>query len=155
MYILPRAMLKAFLLAVEGSGTLFPSGYTLRLYTNNLTPLPTSVVGDFTELTNVEVPGYTPATPTWNAAPYANNDGSWTDNMTLAPFTATGAASPPTTVYGWFLTDSGKTTLLGAGLLDAPFTFSLSGDGFTMEGNLNVAQPDGDHVSTTLGFEQA
>jgi len=155
MYVLPRAMLKAFLLAIEGSTTLFPSGFKLRLYTNNHTPLPTDVIGTYTELTSVDVPGYAAAVPTWNAAPYANPDGSWSDNMSLASFLATGAPPAPIVVYGWFLTDSAAAVLLGAGLFDQPFTFTLTGDGFTLEGNINCLQPDGSHVETTLGFEQA
>ena len=155
MYVLPNTMIKAFLLAIEGSTTLFPSGFLLKLYTNNITPSGTNVVGDFTQLTNVEVPGYVAGAPTWNATPQRNQDNSWSDSMSDILFAATSTPPSPQVVYGWLLTDSGGTTLLGAGLLDVPFTFQDNGDGFQLEGSINCNQTSDDQVTTTLEMIQS
>lgn len=154
MYVLPDALLSEIISALELDTNLFPAGMTLRLYTNDLTPTRANVVGDFTELTNVEVPGYVATTPAWNGTPLRKQDGSWEDLTDLNSFIAAGGP-PPTAipVYGWFLTNSGGTALVAAGRFDSTFTFVADGDGLTLEGKLNVNQTSGTEVTVTLDME--
>lgn len=141
MYILPDLSLKAIVLALEGDLTLFPAGMTLRLYTNDLTPTRTTVVADLTELTNVQVPGYAAATPTWAGSPLRRQDGSWEDWTDQNQFIAAGGPPPaPQIVYGWFLTNAAGTVLAGAGRFASAFTFVQDGDGFSLKARLNVNQ---------------
>lgn len=77
--------------------------WVMGLYTNNYTPLETSVIGDFTEAT---FGGYSRvAVDAWGAAFWSS--GGWAESdAALATFTATGAGLP-VTVYGYFLLDAG------------------------------------------------
>lgn len=154
MYVLPDADLKVLILAIEADVTLFPPGAVVRLDTTNFTPGPQTVLGDFTELTALEVPGYAPAALGWAGAPIRKNDGSWEDQgLAPIPFGATSDPAAPVPVYNWYATDAGGTTLIGSGHLDVPFTFSTSGDGFTLEQVIRALQANGTEVTLTLDME--
>jgi len=154
MWVETDTMLKDIVLAIEGSTNLFPAGWVVRLFTNNITPQRNSVVGDFTELTNVQVPGYAAVAPTWAGTPIRQADLSWQDDTGDAIFQATGAPPAPIVVYGWFATNAAGTVLLGAGLLNLPYTFTSIGDGVRLEGSINVNQPTGDNVDLVMDFVQ-
>jgi len=143
--------LKNQLLDIEGDAVNFPAGALISLYTNNLTPTRTNVLADFTELTNVEVPGYAGVAIAWNGTPVRNQDASWSDEAAQAIFQATGAPPAPQIVYGWFLQNAGKTVLLASGLFAVPFTFVQTGDGFFLTPRLDNAQTNGDVCA--LDFE--
>lgn len=144
MYVWPDLSLEEIILALEADTTLYPAGMTLRLFTNDFTPTRDSVVGDFTELTNVEVPGYAPTTPAWQGSPVRKQDGSWEDWTDQNQFLAAGGPPPaPITVFGWFLADAGGTLVAASGRFAAPFTFADDGDGFSLKARLNVNQVDG------------
>ena len=147
-------LLQQFILSLEGNTSLFPGGMILHLYTNNQTPTQSSALGDFTALTNVEVPGYVPGAPTWLGTPYRNQDASWVDYQTVVDFVATGAPPSPQTVYGWYLTDSAGATLVAAGLLAVPFTFTETGDGFGLQGEMKVNQETSSDYGVTLNYLQ-
>jgi hypothetical protein len=146
MNVIPDAnvgtLLTAMLLKL---GTAVTGLTHLHLYTNDLTPTKTSVLGDFTELTNVEVPGYATGSVNWFAGvPFRRQDGVWESPSSLADphFTATGTVPAPIVVYGFFATDSTDAILLGAGRFTSPFTFMAVGDGFVLPGNPSLNQAD-------------
>jgi hypothetical protein len=148
------AALGQIILALENSTALFPAGFKLHLYTNNVTPTQASLLADFTELTNVEVPGYAAASPAWNGTPYRNQDGSWVDYQSVADFVASAVPPSPQVVFGWFVTDSAATVLVAAGLLAQPFTYAQAGDGFGLEGQMKVVQESSSDYGVNLTYEQ-
>jgi len=144
MYIWPDLSLQEIILALEADVTLYPAGMTLHLFTNDFTPTRASVMADFTELTNVEVPGYAATTPTWAGSPIRKNDGSWEDWTDQNQFLAAGGPPPtPVTVFGWYLANAGNTVVASSGRFDTPFTFTDDGDGFSLKARLNVNQTAG------------
>lgn len=93
-------ILKSFLNKAQASGG---NNLTLKLFTNNYTPLTTSVAGDFTEAAGG---GYAAITLT---------AGSWTVSTSSTPrqasyaeqtFTFTGALTGNATIYGYFIVDA-------------------------------------------------
>lgn len=146
MYIIPDGNMAGIITAMMAQlGTALTGVLKVHLYTNNLSPTKTTVLADFSEATNVEIPGYTAASVNWFAgAPFRRPDGGWEDPDSVPDpsFVATGPPPSPQVVYGFFCTDSTNLILLGSGIFAAPFTFSLSGDGFTLEGNPVLAQTD-------------
>jgi hypothetical protein len=154
VFIIPDANMSAVLTAIElALGTAVTGLVHVHLYTNNLTPSKTNVLGDFTELTVAEVPGYAAQSANWFAGvPFRRQDGNWEDPSSLVDptFAATGAVPAPVSVYGFFLTDSTDAILLGSGLFDSPFTFTAIGDGFTLPGNPVLGQADDLSLTLTL-----
>lgn len=155
MYVIPDTLLPDVLTDIELDTNFFPAGFVIRLYTNNLTPTKTNVIGDFTELTVVEVPGYAAVAPAWNGTPVRKQDGSWEDLASLATFVAAGGPppGPGTVVYGWYATDAAGTLLLGSGLFDTPFTFVQDGDGFSLEPSMNIVEVNGTDYTLKLDME--
>jgi hypothetical protein len=107
----------------------FPASknHKLRLYSNNYTPVDTSVLGNFTEVTGG---GYTAISLT---------NGSWTITVGNDPsdavyaeqtFTFTGTIGGTGIVYGYYIEDNdGSTgTLVWAELFGTPFTPANNGD---------------------------
>jgi hypothetical protein len=151
--VFPDAQVKEIILGLEADLNLYPAGFVMRLYTNNVTPTPQTVLGDLTQALNADIPGYAAVAITWDGTPSRSPDGSWIDYGTDAPFIATGAGSGANTVYGWYLTDAANTVLLGAQLLPAPFTFTLPGDGFRVEPSIKAEQTS--DVDVNLTFDGA
>lgn len=154
MFVIPDANMGSILTAIElAMGTAVTGLLHCHLYTNVLVPTKANILTDYTELTNVEVPGYAAKSVNWFAGvPFRRNDGQWEDPSSLADpaFIATGAPPSPIVTYGFFLTDSTDAVLLGSGAFSVPFTFSLLGDGFTLSGNPVLGQPDGLTALLTL-----
>lgn len=154
MDVIPDSTMSALLTAILlKMGTAVTGLLHLHLFTNDFTPDKDSVLGDFTELTNVEVPGYVEADVNWFAGvPFRRSDGSWEspNSEPDASFIATSAPPAPIVVYGYFLTDSTNAILKGSGRFTSPYTFELIGDGFTMHGNPNLIQPNGSQLVLNL-----
>lgn len=154
MYIVPDAIMSALLTAIELQlGTAITGLVHVHLYTNNLTPTKNNILADYTELTNIEVPGYAAKSANWFAGvPFRRLDGSWEDPSSLVDpsFVATGPPPAPQVVYGFFITDSTDAILLGSGLFATPFTFVSTGDGFTLPGNPSLIQSDGNTLILSL-----
>lgn len=143
MYVQPDGNLPLEILAIEADATMFPAGWVMRLYTNDLTPTNLTVIGDMTQLTNVQVPGYAAVAMTWDATPARDQLGAWNDYANDAAFIATGPPPSDQIVYGWYFTDAANTVLLAAGRLDQPFTFHATGDGLRLEPRLSMVQQTG------------
>lgn len=154
MYQLPDPLIEEIILAIEADTTMFPAGWLVKLFTNNFTPNAQNVVGDFTELTNVEVPGYAPVAGAWLGSPVKKADQSWEDQGAAPlPFKATGVPPSPQVVYGWYATNAAGTVVLGSGVFANPFTFSLLGHGFDLEQVINVSQIDDSNYQVHLDME--
>lgn len=154
MFVLPDLAQQEVILAIEGDVAIFPAGFTLRLFTNNATPDKTTVVGDLTQLTNAEVPGYVNISPTWNGTPIRKPDGSWEDLGSISTFIAAGGPPPaPQVVYGWYLTNAAGTVLVAAGRFSAPFIFVADGDGISLEPVINFIQVDGTDYTLHVDME--
>lgn len=154
MWVLPDVEVAEIITALEADVLIFPAAGVVRLFTNDFTPLKSSVVGDFTQLTNVQVPGYAAVALAWNGTPVRKQDGSWEDLGALMNYLAAGGPPPaPIVVYGWYLTDAGNTAVFGSGRFAAPFTFSADGDGFNLEPTINANATSGTEYTVTLDME--
>jgi hypothetical protein len=125
----------------------------VHLFTNNFTPVKTNVLVDFTELTNVQVPGYAAKNANWYAGvPFRRLDGAWEgpDSLADPAFVATGPPPVPMTIYGFFATDSTDAILVGSGVFAVPFVFTLTGDGFDLPGNPHLLQDTGGTLQLTF-----
>ena len=154
MYIIPDANMSGLITAIMAQlGTAATGIIDIHLYTNDLVPTKTNVLADFTELTNVEVPGYSKKTVNWFAGtPYREQNGGWVDPNSLADpaFVATADPPAPQVVYGFFATDTTDAVLLGSGRFTSPFTFTKSGDGFRLADDPVLLQDTGGTVQILL-----
>jgi hypothetical protein len=154
MFQIPDLSIREIILAVEGDTTIFPAGTVVRLYSNDYTPTKADSVSSYTEVTNVEVPGYAPLALAFNGTPVRQPTGTWED-LGSAPLTfqATGTPPAPQIAYGWFATNAGKTIWVGAGRFAAPFTFEATGDGFSLLPQIQASQLDGNNYNLFLEME--
>lgn len=154
MYVLPDALLSEILLAIEGDTAIFPAGWDIRLFSNDITPDPASVIGDFVEVIVGDVPGYAPVAGSWAGVPVRKADGSWEDQGTgPSAFQATGATTGANVAFGWFATEGAGATLVGSGRFDDPFNFAAAGDGFLLENIIRARQGTGTDITLTLDME--
>ena len=76
---------------------------TLKLYTNNYTPLDTSVAGDFTEAAGGGYAAVTLTNGSWTITPGNDpSDAVYAQQV----WTFTGPLTGNTTIYGWFIVDA-------------------------------------------------
>jgi hypothetical protein len=94
------------------------NGATAHLYTNNYTPVPGSVLANFTEMTGT---GYAAQTLASWSTPVLGGDGFYTTQAAPVNFTNSGGSSW-TAAYGWYYLDAGGTNVISAGLFAAPIT---------------------------------
>lgn len=93
------------------------SSMKLRLFSNNHTVTDATILSDLTECSFT---GYAAQSPSWTTpANVANVAQTQSGTRT---FTYSGGST--TTVYGYYLTDSGGTVLLGAETFTSPVTLS-------------------------------
>lgn len=94
--------------------------WRLRLYTNNYTPLRTSVSGDFTEPTYTGYAGQ--AFAGWGASAIDGSGNATSTGTATRTFQPTANTSLPQTVYGYYVLD-GSGNFLWAERLSSSFTF--------------------------------
>lgn len=121
---------QADLLAADTTTFGAALGLKVHLFVNPASPNLDSVLGDFTEATWTAYAALVAGTaPTVTYDVITGNltltvqepAGGW---LFLGPVAAPGA---PITVYGYYVTDNGSTTLLAAALLDAPVIINAGG----------------------------
>lgn len=132
----------AFVVSNEGEAFLAANlvaktsnaNWKLKLFTNNVTPGETDTVATYTEMGAVQ--GYTAKTlagASWNAAVAGTGTGTSDSNRASIDypqqtFTADGTGGAQN-VYGYFITDSAGTTLIGAERAPTPpQAFTTAGD---------------------------
>jgi hypothetical protein len=109
-----------------------PPGYTLHLYTNNVTPDDTFTVGSFTEATFL---GYASvALAGWTVPTVAAHLASTTANPIT--FTATGAYQ---SIYGWYVTDGAGDYVCGGRDAAAPVVMSATVNTYQVTFSLTAA----------------
>ena len=135
MFAIPLQANAALVLADEGAtqilGTFLRSVTTgdvkLHLYCTNVTPNAsgTDTVSTYTECTGG---GYAAVTLTrgtnWTISGNAPTEAAYLEQT----FTFTGALTTNTTIYGYYVTDSGSTVLIWSELLGSTFVPANNGD---------------------------
>jgi hypothetical protein len=94
-----------------------------KLFSNNYSPLVSSVIGDFTEVTGGDYAQKTLTAGSWTTEENDPRDCIYAEQT----YTFTGVIGGSGSVYGWVLTDDTEALVIAAGLLTAPFTPSASG----------------------------
>jgi hypothetical protein len=154
MNVVPDSIMSQVLTAILlRLGTAVTGLVHIHLFKNNFTPTKNSILADFTELTNVDVPGYAASPANWFAGvPHRLPTGAWEapDSLADPSFVATGPPPAPIVVYGFFATDSTDAILLGSGDFTTPYTFQKTGDGFVLEALPLLIQSDGVTLTVTL-----
>lgn len=103
-------------------GKTAPEAMTLKLYSNNYTPIETSVAGSFTEVSGNGYAAKSLAGASWAVTSGDPAVGAYA----LQTFTFTGGAGA---VYGYFVVGATSGTILWAErFTDGPYTVSVSGD---------------------------
>lgn len=101
----------------------------LHLFMNNYTIIQTSVLANVTEATYGGYAAQVLGTAV-DGGIDANDRDTWT--YPTLTFAATSGASLPQTIYGYYVTDNGSTTLLWAMNFSPTIVLAASGDGFTI-----------------------
>jgi hypothetical protein len=96
---------------------------TAHLFTNNYTPVPGSVLADFTEMTGT---GYAAITLNAWGTPVLGGDGFYTTANSAITWSNTGGTSWAP-AYGWYYLDSTGTKVLSAALFTTPITVAAGG----------------------------
>jgi len=126
-------MLKFIVNFVATDGDAPPSGGNrlLRLYTNNLTPGKSTVIGDITEATE---DGYAAIVLTGTSWTIATNLGVNTASYALQTFTFT----EEVTAYGYYLTTQDNELLWVERFSDGPYTLPSDGGEMAVTPKLNL-----------------
>lgn len=99
--------------------TALNTGHSLRLFQNNFTPVPGSLLSAFTE---ANFAGYTARVLTGTfGAPAQIQNGEY--QISTGTFTWTYASGPDQTIYGWYVTDASNWKL--AQVLPSPFVVTV------------------------------
>lgn len=105
------------------------SGVKYHLFLNNVTPTLNTQLTDFTEVTTGDMPGYAvPTAPTFGSS-IDSDDGAAVAVAGSQQFAANADPTTPILVYGYFVTDTGATHLMGAEKFDTAVPIAKMGDG--------------------------
>jgi hypothetical protein len=113
----------------------------VHLYSNNLTPTPLNVLADFTEMNNVEFPGYVPIATAPSGTPFINAVGQAEVVFTDPLFQPSADPPAPVTAYGYFVTIHplvGADTLIYSKRFDAPVIVTFATDAVLCDPDLAV-----------------
>lgn len=111
------------------------SGYTLKLFVNNHTPVATDTAGAYTEPTYTGYAAQTPAAPT--AGAISGNNIPMTFGTNTFAVTGTGGSDQ---AYGAFIVD-GSGNFVGAQLFaGGPFPMSTAGDQIAVTGTETITR---------------
>jgi hypothetical protein len=101
--------------------TLFVGGYIVGLYSNNYTPVNSSVLADFT---TASFTGYSvvPLARLDFAPPVILSNVAYITSSVTPIYDCTGGA--PETIYGWFMADASLTHVIAAQRFDVPRVMS-------------------------------
>lgn len=106
----------------------------VRLFVNSITWNANIVIGSLTEASFAGYTAQAVATP----APPVNDptNGGVSTFLPSNVFAASGTVTPPQTVYGWYMTDTGGNLMCG-GNLPNPITVAGLGDAVPLQSTLN------------------
>lgn len=121
------------------TGKTAASALTLRLFSNNFTPVAASVEGDVNEVAGG---GY--AAVALTAGNWVTTPGSPTSSAyPQVTFTFTGATNAPGTIYGYYITNASG-ALIYAERLSSVFTPAANGDSVKVTPTITLASVSGD-----------
>lgn len=112
---------------------------TLRLFSNNYTPIAGTVAANVTEVAGGGYAGIALTAASWTTTPGSPTSSAYPEQT----FTFTGATDAPGTIYGYYVTNAAG-TLLWAERLAASFTPASSGDTVKVTPTLTLASVSGD-----------
>lgn len=115
------AMLRSFLGVAGELGV----PYSLRLFSNNVTPGSASVAGDFTLVTGGGYAHKSLAAASWDVTSDAPSKIQYN---AVQAFVFTGATDAPGTIYGYLIVDSAGILIAAERLPFPPYTPSVNGD---------------------------
>lgn len=98
-------------------------GSNIGLFSNDYTPVPTTVLGD---LTPADFSGYAEVSALESFTTSPNTDGSASSNPAVIASFAQTAVTISQIVYGWYMT-TGAGVLVAAGQFDTPINFNAIG----------------------------
>lgn len=128
----------ATILLKRAFNKVFASGgddCVVKLFTNNYTPLTTSVAGDFTEAAGG---GYAAITLTAGSFTVSTSSSPRTATYAQQTFTFTGALTGSAVIYGYFVVDEDG-VLLFAEKASSTFTPATSGDTYKVTPSFALA----------------
>lgn len=117
------------------NGSATPDGFRYHAYVNDLTPSPTTILGDFTECTTT---GYLPE--------LIDNSGWSFSNPGTGQTVATNGVfvwelEDAVTVYGYYVTNGDSTTLFWSQRFDSPVVFGALGGSITLQPTVQFNTP--------------
>lgn len=107
-----------------------PQDQSLKLFTNNYTPVAASVAGDFAEASGGGYAAKSLTGTSWTVA--TNGSGQAEATYAAQTFTFTGALSGSASIYGYFVVQSSSGTIMWAERLANTFTPANNGDALTI-----------------------
>lgn len=119
--IIPNASSLAILQELIATGNLL-DGVKLRLFQNDFTPVPASVLADFTIATFT---GFATSTAVVWGTPYYQQDGTPNVAGDLKTFAAGSPLTVTNVIYGWYLIDGAASVWLAAYRFDQPIPVSI------------------------------
>ena len=112
---------------------------TLRLFSNNYTPINSTVAGDVAQVSGGGYAGIALTAASWTTTPGSPTSSAYPEQT----FTFTGATDSPGTIYGYYVTNAAG-TLIWAERLAAVFTPASNGDTVKVTPALTLASVSGD-----------
>lgn len=132
--VMPQSIARAALAALVGTGGPF-NGTTLHLYANNIVPSPQTPLSAMIEPTFT---GYAPVAAIAFGTPF-NAPGGGAGVVAPSVDIACSGGTPTDTIYGWYLTDSGDTTLKLIVPLGAPVPIANVGDSVLIQPEIDFS----------------
>lgn len=129
-------------------GSLITPFVTVKLFSNNFTPIESSLLADFTE---ADFTGYAAATGSAFLADVINGDGSVSSVMSLNVQFVQTAITISQLVYGYFILDNGG-SLIGGERLNTPVNFNATGVGVTIAAAITAGPAGVTMQQTVLTF---
>lgn len=125
-------------LTVLSASGKYLDGAVVRLFKNNFSPNPASLLADFDE---ADFTGYAESAPVVWGVPYLDVDGIIKVTAGSVQYTQTGTGTT-NTCYGWYLVgDPGGTEyLIGSERFDSPVSFTFTGAGKVVDSSFWMAQ---------------
>ena len=112
---------------------------TLRLFSNNYTPINSTVAGDVAQVSGGGYAGIALTAASWVTTPGSPTSSAYPEQT----FTFTGATDSPGTIYGYYVTNAAG-ALVWAERIAAVFTPAANGDTVKVTPALTLASVSGD-----------
>lgn len=123
-------------------GKVAAGNFKLKLFQNNVTPSQTDTTATYTVATFTGYTTITLTTSSWNAGVAGTGTGTALANKASIDYAqqtfTMGTPGTTNTIYGYYITDSAETTLLGAEVFTSPKSMNVSGDAIKITPKLTL-----------------